>query len=457
MNAVLKGLFGAALVLAVALAFRSNFAGLGMPESREGFPHTFADFDSSDELMVKNRLIAARDQGVFSQGGFLLEHEGTPVPYKSRTGLQGQVLGFFVARSGMDLAGFVRSAAFLMDLALAATLLLFCVAVHRQFGWIAAGTVLALLLVSDWIVFFSGSLYWVTFSFFLPFVVSFLWYPKLLRGQIGLRRFLIAIGLLVFFKALLGYEFATNVLLSASVPALFFDILAGRPWKQTARTMAAISLVGALGLAAAIMVHTAQLWIYHGSLQLAVAHFVDRAAYRSLHSPQIHYGLLLKLGRNIVKYSTVGICTLFRFDGKLRLSLPMYALNAAVALGFTFSLVDARYVPALRTERRKLLAWCAACVWGLLCSLTWFFVASDHTYSHLYMDPIMFYIPYGLLVYALLGAVVSISLRRLAALWKEIRVPALRTADSRGESMSVGYTTGSAGHRPARVRVEPTV
>jgi hypothetical protein len=460
MNPVLKGLFSAALVLAVALSFRTNFTGLGTPGSPEEFRHTFADFDSTDELMVKNRLTAARAQGVFSQGGFLLEGEGTPVPYKSRTGLQGQIFGFAYVHTRADLAGFVASAAFLMDLALATVLLLFCAAVQRHFGWIAAGTVLVLLLLSDWIVFFSGSLYWVTFSFFLPFVISFLWYPKLLKGGAGYRPFLIVTGLLVFFKALLGYEFATNVLLSATVPVLYFDILAGKRWQDIARMIGAVSLAGALGLAAAIMVHTVQSWIYHGSLRLALAHFLDRAAYRSLHSPQIHYGILVKLGRNIVRYSTIGICTIFRFDGKLRVSVPMYALNVGVALGFIFSLADARYIPALRTERRKLFALCAACGWGLLCSLTWFFVATDHTYSHLYMDPIMFYVPYGLLVYALLGTVLSLSLQRLGTLWKEIRLRAMEGRESRSGSIDVAYGTaasGRSGHRPGRVGAEPTV
>lgn len=460
MNPVLKGLFGVALAVALALALQHNFTGLGMPGSREGFPHTFADFDSSDELMVKNRLTAARAHGIFSEGGFLLEGEGTPVPYKSRTGLQGQVLGFAFVRSGADLATFVPAASFVMALALAVTLLLFCLAVQRQFGWIAAGTVLLLLLLSDWIVFFSGSLYWVTFSFFLPFVVAFLWYPKLLNAGAGIGRFLVVVGLLVFLKALLGYEFATNVLLSTTVPVLFFDILAGRSWKDTARTMGVVAFAGAVGLGAAIAVHTLQSWLYHGSLQLAVAHFVDRAAYRSLHSPQIHYGLPVKIGRNILKYSTVGICTLFRFDGKLNLSIPLYALNAALALGFTFSLVDARYVPALRTERRKLFALCAACGWGLLCSLTWFFVATDHSYSHLYMDPIMFYVPYGLLVYALVGAVVSLSLQRFGVLCREIRLGTAKPSAGRSGSNDLGYGTASSGGavpRPARIGAEPTV
>jgi hypothetical protein len=413
LKSIIKWLCYTGLLVVVALVFRYNLTGLGMPGPEQGFPHEFWDFDSGDERMVTNRLVASREHGIFSEGGFLLDGEFAPVPYKSRTGLQGQILSFIYLRSGASLPFFTDTVKFVMDLLVAATLILYCSIVKRQFGLIAAGVVLLLIVFSDWLVFFAGSLYWVTFSFFLPFVVSFLIYPKVLSGAVTDRRFLIIVGSLVCFKALMGYEFGTNVLLSATVPVFYFNILQGKTRAKTLRVMTSVALAGAVGLGLAIALHTLQSWLYFGSLRLAIANFVDRGAYRSFASPQIHYGFLLKLARDVYKYSTLGICTMYRVDGQVKISVPMYALNVALIMGMLFRLVDIRYIPELAKKRRSLMALSAACGWGLLCSLTWFLLALDHTYSHIYMDPVMFYLPYGLLVYALMGAVVSIVAVRL--------------------------------------------
>jgi hypothetical protein len=395
------------LALAMALIFQRNMLNLGAPGQ-------FETFQSDAEAMVRNRLLFAKQQGIFSEGGFLLEndeHDGHLMPYRSRTGVQGQIAAIAFVYSGIDLARFTAGSRFVMDLGLSVTLLLFCLIVRQQWGGLAAAIVFMLLLLSNWIAFFAGSLYWVIWTHFLPMTVCFMLYPRLLTGKLSWRVFFLAIGSLIFVKAICGYEFTTNVLLSCTVPVLYYGILNKASLDGIVRIMWRVIVAGAAGLAAAVVIHTIQTSLNYGAIPLAVAHLWERAQVRSFSNPGISYSLPVKVLRNIYRYLGSSLVTLVRMDGQIRIDLPLWALNVALAFCSVFVLADSRFVPGLAHERRKLLAWIAACVWGLVCSMTWFLIALDHTYGHLHMDPVMFYLPYGLLVYGCVAAVCPLAIR----------------------------------------------
>src|SRR5207245_2222813 len=92
-------------------------------------------------------------------------------------------------------------------------------ALRDEFGpWVALGTAV-LLALSDWIVFFGRNLYWAAPLLLLPAAFSWRAYPRLPPAGPRRLRYFGMLGVLVLLKSLCGYEYLSNVILSA-LPAV---------------------------------------------------------------------------------------------------------------------------------------------------------------------------------------------------------------------------------------------
>ena len=132
--------------------------------------------------------------------------------YQSQVGLQGFIYSFIFNNLNININK-IKALTLATSIAMAITIFLL-----SYLLWIIIGKEFAIIfylsmILSPWIVSFSSNLYWVSFTWFLPAIFSFLVFVDIdnKRKYIWLFCFMLSI----FIKSLCGYEYLSTIVLFA--------------------------------------------------------------------------------------------------------------------------------------------------------------------------------------------------------------------------------------------------
>lgn len=132
--------------------------------------------------------------------------------YQSQVGLQGFIYSFIFNNLNLNINK-IKALTLVTSIAMAITIFLL-----SYLLWIIIGKEFAIIfylsmILSPWIVSFSSNLYWVSFTWFLPAIFSFLVFVDIdnKRKYIWLFCFMLSI----FIKSLCGYEYLSTIVLFA--------------------------------------------------------------------------------------------------------------------------------------------------------------------------------------------------------------------------------------------------
>ena len=171
--------------------------------------------------------------------------------YKSQYGLQGKIFSFLDNNFGLTVKTFYKINCFL--LALVITLLSFLMT--KIFSKSFAFVFIITIVFSPWVVSFARNLYWITFSWFLPALFSWMLYFKISF----VHKVIIYIGIFstCLFKCLSGYEYFSSVLLFATAPYVFRMLTASsiNDFFKYLRLCIYICFVGTIGFTVALLMH----------------------------------------------------------------------------------------------------------------------------------------------------------------------------------------------------------
>ena len=219
-----------ALLVAAAAFFSYGFNGLKVTSDTLFVEHQL----DSERLVLDGLLHGPGPDGAMRLGKYdrprfqnqdLLAHElyaaknrgGTFTEYQSQYGMQLVFWSWLAALS--DDSRFLQSAcALFMALVVAG----FFVVLAREFSVRAALCFCATLVFSPWVVIFARNLYWVEATWFLPALVSFAWGKVALQSP---RRFMVLLFLLfatLLTKFLCGYEYITTIVIAAFLPLAYY-------------------------------------------------------------------------------------------------------------------------------------------------------------------------------------------------------------------------------------------
>ena len=242
--------------------------------------------DAADSVVIDALLL--KGKGEYTFGGFLVRGDyyratnterESPIPsaYLSRYGFQFRIFDVLWPRT-LALETYAAALRFLMALLLAATLSLFIFVMRKEFGLLPALGVCIGILSSPWLVLYSGSITWAIFASFLPFVFVWAFYRHLRPKFLLLC---LAIGGLIFFKALFGYEYLPNIVLSTLVPLLYYELRDKSSWFAIAKKSAAVFISGVVGFLAVLGLHIYQGAVYLGSVSAIIAHLAGKRVERA--------------------------------------------------------------------------------------------------------------------------------------------------------------------------------
>lgn len=301
---------------------------------------------------------------------------------------------------------------------LAFVVTMFAWQIGREFGWGAAIAVVGLSMCSDWLVFVARSPYDVFFLKLMPFLATWILYPRVLDGRMRFPTLAIIVGALVFLNAASVYEFITSVILGAPVGVVYFGISRQQAWRKIVKHATIVTVSGVVAFLIVLSLHFVQVSLFRGSPREAwqritekiVARTLgpastfkedDRAPYHDSAPPNVsaltilHQYTLLKAVS--IPFAGAEMRIYLTFFSFMMLSLPFYP----------FSLMDAGLLPIIGLYRKRLVALAVALAVSFAGTMVWPLIAKGRMFHHLHLDSILFYMSFMLVLYAALGAVIT--------------------------------------------------
>ena len=396
----------------------------------------FDDFDVYCESQVIGRVIRSEKEGIFSEGGlngwvrddsvmknmtwdemtyfqFEIYKKGLKlgpaqfIIYDSQMGGQGMIdalldkISPFSNTLNLFIFWLIDSFSF------AFLLSVFVSWVNKNYGFNASLITFLLLLISPWLTFFGRDLYLVLASFYLPFIIMLmlLYYEFKEKTKISLRKlFLLSTGL-VFLKLFFsGFEFITTALVMFTVP-LFYYLFLSR-WKLkfffkrfTAVVFGAISATIIYAVLFSYQLSTLKGSFWYGFKYMLYC-FLKRTHGNSADFPEGFKASLETNVRVVLKYY---------FDSKAidigMVGISFRVLFFVLIIFSLLSMVSENISPSTYINRKRNIALVFTTWVSILAPLSWFIIFQAHSYVHLGFDDIVWYMPYCLFGFALIGSV----------------------------------------------------
>ena len=183
---------------------------------------------------VLDGILHARETGDVVPGLYLRENNDNPralytqgdkngafIRYDSQYGLQ---VKFFAALAAWGFSAVEQMQAVAAAL-MALTVMFLVRLVARDFSCLSAVSVAAIFILSPWIVIFARNLFWVSFTWFLPLVITMYYSIRVYETPAARWRMLALFYGAMLLKLLCGYEFITSIVIAAYCPLLYQAML----------------------------------------------------------------------------------------------------------------------------------------------------------------------------------------------------------------------------------------
>lgn len=429
-------LLAVACFVVLFISFFANIFGTGLSDK------WFSDFQQRDSALIVQKTAECKDisdydgpimpqtpqdYAQFSKVGMC--STDITKPYDSQYGLQARLVAFF-APSGNQLGSYFKLVEIMLSAIMAVVFTLFLFRTVNIFNIKVAAVVFVLIAISPWIVGYARNMYWASFMMFVPFIFSFVTYQWFKTRQ-KMPLFYGLLGLFFLIKLLDGYEHVSTILMSAFVPIIFFEVgMYSKRLIDLWKPAVLIVSVGVVVLVLALVINVASLTSYYGSTQQALSKVAARAESRSTGladmQPYVISGFSETLPDTYQFIDQFYDLDQLR-DGKAHplkyavLSALNYALLPAISLpviireplsdilqSIAFLAVVAFFMLSfMKNNNRRTTAMIRAlkyCYWiSLLGAISWLVLMPGHAYPHAHLNAIIFYIPFLLICYVIIG------------------------------------------------------
>jgi hypothetical protein len=341
------------------------------------------------------------------------------------------------------------------------------------------GTAPALLfaataILAPWMVAFAQSLYWVMWTWLLPMIAAFAFGRRALVDGRGLAVLLAALFATALLKLLCGYEYVTTVLVAASVPVVWYGVRERHPPLRILGRLVAMAVTGTVALAAAMVIHVgSQTGVGKGwddirtlvekrlhsrdpvatARQACAEEFFESPDCEATYAASLTASpitviaryvafddllpWLPKLEREGAPEAREALREALRSRSIERISAAVSAAGWADVSRLVTRLIDTAAFALLllllsiklwrlRRSRPDVLV---AIAFALAAPLSWFVLAKGHSYIHMLMNYVLWYVPFVPLAVAVLA----------------VPSPRVAVASTTPSVVTVGATTRAAG------------
>ena len=427
----------------------------------------FDNFQLDMESYVVGRLAIANQEGVFSKGGLTGIHQSSQdsintnlyqydiyekgielnpekfISYDSQTG--GQALTFSFLDKIIPISKSKKIPFFRFLTSVLTALLITCVLIwtFQNFGLSTAIITLILILFSQWMTVFGKNLWWSLWSFYLPFIALLRTLSNEMARQkkITYHRLFLIVFLSVLLKCFYtGFEYITTTLIMLCSPLIYYSIIGRWDVSNTLKRFGVIVAASVLSIMVSILLLVYQIASLKGSVTEGFKYIHSRFLIRTSGDGIENLDTITQNSLNsnlhevLARYWHIGAA----FD--LNNLLSPRAQNSYFILDFgdlitiiflfSFLLILPKMKSILKGNFKDTsVALVSTCLFSILAPLSWFVIFKAHSYIHLHMNFIVWYMPFALFGFVIIGLVITkvfIYIRRSKI--KEIRVSFLRYA-----------------------------
>lgn len=364
----------------------------------------FYDWQSDSEELIWTRIENIKNKGFGYKAGLLGEGYGAQI------GLQGSVFGLLK----LVLCDYVSL--------YSVTVFILCMCFIYILKWVyyelgTGATVVSyiFLLFNQWLTVSARNLYWVTFTFLLPFIISLYFLKKEeTTGKLSLSRYVTMIFIAVFIRSACGFEMISTILINMEVPLFYYAYKNNWGKKKFLQRFILIGASGVLAFAACFIVHLIQLMVFtNDGIAMAIEIMKDDIAKRTgaLKDMKDYAGGFYRESLEATKISVIkkylfeGIPIIFNL--RMKALLPVYAFFAAL------NFASDKYIDGIGVIRTKLLGILLMSLVSLLAPFSWFVLASGHSYVHTHINYILWSLPTIILMAAYAGAIITIVVKSI--------------------------------------------
>lgn len=366
---------------------------------------------------IRNGLTLIEDikeYGGFNHGMFMGEFK----VYLSQTGFWGSVLKFIQALFNANPDTFIVGTRIVLSLIYSNIILSIGYKLKEKFGFISALLFILPQVITYWILGPVKHIIWFYPLLLAPFIHSLIRYPKILTKEITQKRFLLEQAIIFILVFLRGYTYLSNIILSAMVPILYYELQNKIAVKQLFKKLIPTGIIGGASLIIVLGLHLTQLTIYLGGASEALNYLKDKTVLRVGVNSTLSYWRLFSRWINV---------RFFYFPEKELLNLYyLDKLNYGVTIGsihyFFFIVLSFSGYMKLKVKKINniILKSKIETLFNVgLCTLfsmfsTWsWFINKGHMQPHSHMNGIMYIIPFGFVLYMFFGIFVNIFLEFL--------------------------------------------
>lgn len=388
--------------------FATNLFDLGHSETPL---RSFQNFQMDSEMSVTMMLIKTKQDGLWSTGGIMMERDVKTL-YPRAFGLQGKVFSWLYRSSSSDFDTFVSHAHIGVSVLFGLVLGALVVFVAREWGFGAALGLIVCLNLSDWIVFVGRNLFCVYALKFLPLVLAFFLFEWARRGE-GWSRwnaYLGIVGLAVLADSLCIAWPSTNVVLSVGAVPVYFGLRDQAPWPRIAGWVTGLVGVALVATVLALVLTAVQAGLHYHSMGSGFRDIFGAASTRMYaHDNGMRSAPPgVSAFRIFEQYLTLPVISVPGDDAqRYRVYTSLFAAIGLLVPAVLAVFLDGRRFHIFESERRRLIGLAGATVWGLGASLSWAFLLKGHMWHHMHLNGVIFYVPYLVLLYVLMGKLVG--------------------------------------------------
>lgn len=414
------------------IGFYTNFWGVVKNEN-------FGNFDQYSESLAIGRIARSKTTGVFSDGALpgvnynakivppeanvwstvylkqRPEYIADTIPdsyflYLSQTGAQLTMYSIV-----QEVLPFENGTRFKIFHAINALLSALCFTIilgwmYRNFGLVSAIVVLFLITISSWIMYFGNSLWWGLWASYIPFVTMLLvleYHHKTKR--LTPNKILMYLFFAVFAKCLFnGYEFVSTLLVSAMCPIIFYAFLERQQLKSFFIFFIKASCTAVLAVILQMLVLLTQIKIVLGSFDEAFDYIISSYLRRSFSAgdelANQSYVFILKkyLKGNVFYWDCMPR------DGSVIFYFAYLILIVVVFGAIVYFLSKKESLYRNRINMALLLTTAVS----VIAPLSWLIIFKQHAAAHYHLDYIVWYMPFLLLGFLIIGEGISLILSK---------------------------------------------
>jgi hypothetical protein len=402
----------------------------------------FESFQKDSESLVVGRLIKSRNDGVLSEQGRLGRYQGLPGSkesvqtklyngeldggrfgaYNSQLGIQGIFFSIFDdVLNSLNIIDIKKRLDFYRGITAGIFALILSLVIMLFYFEIGLGASVMLLLsmsLSQWLTVMARNLYWVMALMYLPFLAVFIIYKyEEVKRIISFQLLYSLVFITILLKSLSGYEFISTIIIAAVSPIIYFSIKNQWDYLITIKRVLLTVIFGVLGFLTALIMHIWQLHLSTGSIGGAWNLIFERILVRTHAASNTYAGTpyekslsssIYEVFRRYINGDAIELKSVFGSEFFITISFESliwaYLIATILALaGFKFT----------KKYYRQLLALSVATWFSFAAPLSWFFLAKGHSYIHVHINYILWYLPFIIFGFALFFFVFSLFMKEL--------------------------------------------